>query len=50
LAYESSDELEQIIEKLQAEMKKAAEELAFEKAAELRDEIKRLRQLDMDLR
>jgi len=31
-------------------MKKAAKDLAFEKATELRDRIKELRQLDMDLR
>jgi excinuclease UvrABC nuclease subunit len=31
-------------------MKKAAKDLAFEKAAELGDRIKELRQLDMDLR
>jgi len=48
--YESVDELEQIIEGLEEEMKKAAKELAFEKAASLRDQIKELRQLDMDLR
>jgi len=31
-------------------MKKAVNELAFERAAELRDQIKELRALDLDLR
>jgi excinuclease UvrABC nuclease subunit len=31
-------------------MKKAVKELAFERAAELRDQIKELRELDLDLR
>jgi excinuclease UvrABC nuclease subunit len=31
-------------------MKEAAKELAFEKAAQLRDQIKELRKLEMDLR
>jgi excinuclease ABC subunit B len=50
IEYRSSDELEQIIEEIEMEMKRAAKDLAFEKAAELRDEIKKLRKLDMDLR
>jgi excinuclease ABC subunit B len=48
--YKSMDELEKTIEKLEDEMKRAAKELAFERAADLRDQIKELRQLDMDLR
>jgi len=48
--YRSLDELEQMIAELEEEMKKAAKELAFEKAADLRDQIKELRQLDLDLR
>ncbi|OEU53712.1 MAG: excinuclease ABC subunit B [Desulfobacterales bacterium C00003060] len=48
--YESVDELEKVIKELEKDMKKAVKELAFEKAAMLRDQIKELRQLDMDLR
>ncbi|MCK4388940.1 MAG: excinuclease ABC subunit UvrB [Desulfobacterales bacterium] len=48
--YKAPDELEKTIEELESEMKRAASELAFEKAAQLRDEIKELRRLDMDLR
>jgi len=48
--YTSLDELEKAIEELEQEMKRAAKELAFERAANLRDQIKELRQLDMDLR
>jgi excinuclease ABC subunit B len=48
--YKSLDELEKTIEDLEQEMKKAAKELAFERAAKLRDQIKDLRRLDMDLR
>jgi len=48
--YRSLDELEQMIAELEEEMKKAAKELAFEKAADLRDQIKELRQLDLELR
>lgn len=48
--YTSLDELEKAIEDLEQEMRRAAKELAFERAADLRDQIKELRQLDMDLR
>ncbi len=48
--YKSLDDLEKIIRGLEEEMKSAAKELAFEKAAALRDQIKELRELDMDLR
>jgi len=48
--YESVDDLERVIQELESEMKKAVKELAFERAAQLRDEIKELRKLDMDLR
>jgi excinuclease ABC subunit B len=48
--FRSVDELERIILELEEEMKRAAKELAFEKAAELRDQIKELRELDLDLR
>ena len=48
--YRSVDDLDKVIEELEEEMKKAVKELAFEKAAQLRDEIKELRKLGMDLR
>jgi excinuclease ABC subunit B len=48
--FKSLDELEELIRELEDEMTRAAKELAFERAAELRDQIKELRQLDMDLR
>jgi len=48
--YESVDDLERVIQELESEMKKAVKELAFERAAQLRDEIRQLRKLDMDLR
>ncbi len=48
--YASLDDLEKIIRELEEEMKSAAKELAFEKAATLRDQIKELQKLDMDLR
>ncbi len=48
--YKSLDDLQKVIKEFEAEMKKAVKELAFEKAADLRDQIKELRALDMDLR
>jgi excinuclease ABC subunit B len=48
--YKSLDELEKIIRELQDKMKKAAQELAFERAAKLRDQIRDLQALDMELR
>jgi excinuclease ABC subunit B len=48
--YESIDDLERAIQDLEAEMRQAAKALSFEKAAALRDQIKELRELDMDLR
>ncbi len=48
--YKSGDELEKIIRGLEEEMKGAAKDLAFERAATLRDQIKELQELDMDLR
>ncbi|HID28611.1 MAG TPA: hypothetical protein EYP19_01255 [Desulfobacterales bacterium] len=44
------DDLKKVIDELEEEMRKAVKELAFEKAAQLRDQIKELRVLDMDLR
>ena len=44
--FASAEEVEKRIEQLQAQMKKAAEAFEFEKAADLRDQIKRLREID----
>ncbi len=41
--YESADNLDDIIKAMEDEMNQAARELAFEKAAELRDQIKALK-------
>ncbi|MES0349511.1 MAG: excinuclease ABC subunit UvrB [Desulfobacteria bacterium] len=46
----SVDDLGNIIQGLESEMKEAVQKLAFERAAELRDRIKELRELDLDLR
>ena len=43
--YDSLDDLDDIIRDLEKEMQQAAKELAFEKAAELRDQIKDLKKL-----
>ncbi|MGD9022883.1 MAG: excinuclease ABC subunit UvrB [Deltaproteobacteria bacterium] len=48
--FRSVEDLQNVIQELESEMKKAAKELAFEKAAELRDQITELRALDLDLR
>jgi len=48
-AYMSEKELPEIIRKLKAEMKEAARELHFEKAAELRDRIKELSALLLEM-
>jgi excinuclease ABC subunit B len=48
--YGSADELVRVIHELEQEMKEAARDLAFEKAAQLRDQIKELKKLEMDLR
>jgi len=47
-AYSSVDGAEKLIQKLEAEMKVAAKELAFERAAELRDRIRALRLKDLE--
>ncbi|UCD87678.1 MAG: excinuclease ABC subunit UvrB [Desulfobacterales bacterium] len=46
----SVDDMESFIQELESEMKEAVRALAFERAAELRDQIKELRELDLDLR
>ncbi len=50
VALESPDDFEKIIQGLEEEMKKAVKDLAFERAAQLRDQIKELRLLDLNLR
>ncbi|RZB31994.1 MAG: excinuclease ABC subunit B [Desulfobacteraceae bacterium Eth-SRB1] len=44
-AYESLDNIDDIIKSLEREMKQAAKELAFERAGELRDQIKELKRI-----
>ena len=46
--YQALDRLDQTIERLDAEMKAAAKELQFERAAELRDRIKKLRLKELE--
>ena len=48
--FKTVDDLENVIQELESEMKAAVRELAFERAAELRDQIKELKELDLDLR
>jgi len=48
-AFSSVKELEKEISKLEKEMHRAAKELAFEKAAELRDRIKKIRLLEIEI-
>ena len=45
--YESADNLDDIIKAMEDEMNQAARELAFEKAAELRDQIKALKKISL---
>jgi excinuclease ABC subunit B len=42
-------DLEKEIRKLEKEMQEAAKELAFEKAADLRDRIKKMRLLEIEI-
>ncbi len=48
--FKSLDDLEKIIRELEEEMTKAVKDLAFERAVEIRDQIKELQALDLDLR
>jgi excinuclease ABC subunit B len=48
--FQSMDDLDRVIQELESEMKKAIQKLAFERAAELRDQLRELRALDLDLR
>jgi excinuclease ABC subunit B len=43
--YDSLENVDEIINKLEKQMEQAAKELAFEKAAELRDQIKTLKKM-----
>ncbi|MBM4166708.1 MAG: hypothetical protein FJ218_07325, partial [Ignavibacteria bacterium] len=44
--YLSSEQKKDLLEELETEMKRAAKELEFERAAQLRDEIARLKMLN----
>jgi excinuclease ABC subunit B len=48
--YQSLQDLRRDITRLEAEMHKAAKVLAFEEAASLRDQVKELRQLELEMR
>ena len=48
--YESPESTDQLIKRLEGEMKAAAKELAFERAAELRNRIRALRLKDLEVR
>ncbi len=48
--FESAEELEAAITRLEAEMRDAAKRLDFERAAELRDRVRNLRRLDLGAR
>ena len=50
LPFRSLDDVTETIRRLEKEMKEAACNLAFEKAAELRDRIKDLQQLELEMR
>ena len=47
---ESTDDLRRRIQALRAEMRAAADDLDFERAAELRDQAKKLEELELALR
>ncbi|MFH2011426.1 MAG: excinuclease ABC subunit UvrB [Pseudomonadota bacterium] len=47
--YIHSDEIPKLIKNLKTQMKKAADNLEFEKAADLRDRIKKLQNVDLEL-
>ena len=48
--YISEKDIPAAIKKLKAQMKKAAEDLEFEKAAEIRDRIKKLSEMELELK
>ena len=45
---QTGDNLATVIKDLEREMREAATNLEFEKAARLRDEVKRLREMELD--
>ena len=47
--YSSAEEIGEEIERLETQMKNAAQQFEFEKAAEFRDKIKHLREIDLQL-
>jgi len=47
-AYSSPEEVDREIRRLEAEMREAARQFEFEKAAALRDQVKKLRKLEME--
>ena len=47
--YSSAEEIYQEIERMETQMKEAAQKFEFEKAADLRDKIKHLREIDLQL-
>jgi len=49
LIYMSKEERQQRIEFLEKEMKKAAQNLEFERAAALRDELKKIRKMEIEI-
>ncbi|MBI3603417.1 MAG: UvrB/UvrC motif-containing protein, partial [Nitrospirae bacterium] len=49
-AYAGADAVDKLIQKLEGEMKTAAKELAFERAAELRDRIRALRLRELEVK
>jgi excinuclease ABC subunit B len=49
IIYRSAEELESKIRELESEMREAAKEFEFEKAAALRDQVKKLKKLEMEL-
>lgn len=48
--YERHEDTDQLIQRLEVEMKAAAKELEFERASELRDKIRALRMKDLELK
>ena len=48
--YVSAKEIPAVIEKLKKEMKEAASRLEFERAAEIRDKIQRLEEMELKMR
>jgi excinuclease ABC subunit B len=46
----SPDQLEELIGKLEKQMREAAKQFEFEKAAQLRDRIKGLREKEIDVK